>query len=210
MPEYNIEPFRETSFNNKNSNIFTTQNIGDTALNDVNIFFKFPENTVIGSIANTSSDIWRGYCNGGEHCYTWIINALPLSTTATADIPIFIIDVSKAVVLSAKLISSMPIDSVKSNNEARVNVTKTLETPRYLKLQKGKFQIIVIQKISSNLTDSGIRLELNSSETLSATFSFYNTHGNNVIIETHQLEKGYNHLEFNCDDLQSGVYYILL
>ncbi len=104
----------------------------------------------------------------------------------------------------------MPIDSVKSNNAARINVTKTLEIPQYLKLETGKFQIIEIQKISPNLTDSGIHLELNSSETLSATFTFYNTLGNNVITEMRQLEIGYNHLEFNCDDLQSGVYYILL
>lgn len=187
------------------------KNSGNQVFMNIKIKFPFPDKTVTGGAVTPSIGKWNEWCSGGIKCYEWIIPTLAANTTATLDIPLFILDALGTITTTAQLSSSTPLDDVTSNNSASVTITPALAQPQALAVNRPKpteLIPVVIQGIYPTLTEGDITVLIESNIEKEVQFDFYNTLGKSVKTEVFRLEKGMNHVKFDFWNQQNGLYII--
>ena len=85
----------------------TVVNTG-AALTNVVIAFKRPTLSSSGSTKTASVGTFNDYCAGGIECSQWNIPSLAANSTATLDVPVFILGATSAITASAQFKSSTP------------------------------------------------------------------------------------------------------
>lgn len=85
----------------------TVVNTG-AALTNVVIAFKRPTLSSSGSTKTASVGTFNDYCAGGIECSQWNIPTLATNSTATLDVPVFILGATSAITASAQFKSSTP------------------------------------------------------------------------------------------------------
>jgi subtilase family serine protease len=189
----------------------SAQNIGNQVFSNVKIEFPFPNKTVTGGSVTPSVGTWKEYCTGNIKCYEWNIPTLAANTTATLDIPLFILDAVGSISGTAKLLAATPADNTAANNSATITLTQSAPTARQAvaTVQKPTQLIpIVIQKITPTLTEGDVMIDVESLVSKQMHFYFYNLAGKLARTEVRSVQKGDNRLLFDFYQETQGVYMI--
>ncbi len=192
----------------------TVKNLGSAAFTNVKIQFRFPALTVSGGAAVPSIGNWQEWCSGGVQCFTWTIPTFAGNSTATLDVPLFILDASGgAIVATTTLLSSTPADNNADNNYSVITVnpaTAPLVAPAQALAFRVPTQLIpvIIQRISPNPTEGDVQIKLDSWTKQTVDFNFSDITGKIIYSEKRDLEKGLNRLDFDVYHLPQGVYFI--
>jgi GEVED domain/CARDB/Secretion system C-terminal sorting domain/Domain of unknown function DUF11 len=196
-------------YNQFQTNTFkiTAKNNKVTGFADVKIEFKFPAKTVSGGTAVPSVGTWQEWCAGGVQCYTWTIPNLAAGTTATLNVPLFVLDATAPIVATTKVLSVSP---QASSNVATVTVNRaTAPTTQPLAFQVPTQQVpVVIQRIAPNPTEGDVVVKLDSWKEQEVDFNFSDITGKTIHSEKRQLDKGVNKVQFDLYHLPQGVYFI--
>jgi PQQ-dependent dehydrogenase (s-GDH family) len=187
----------------------TAQNNASTAFTNVKIKFPFPTQTVTGGAFTISQGIWRQWCTGNTQCFEWIIPNIAANSTATLNIPLFVLNVTTPILATATLMDSTPMDGSIANNIA--NVTVNVATPPQVPLAKvSPTQLIpiVVQQVMPNPTENVILVEVESIIDKEIVFDFYDFTGKKVRTELLQVQQGLNRFSFDFEGEPSGVYFI--
>jgi hypothetical protein len=202
IPE-TFRPYSTVSFK------ITAKNNGSTPFTDVKIKFPFPNQTVTGGSFTISQGIWRQWCPANTQCFEWIIPTLAPNSTATLEVPLFVLNAMTPLVATATLADSTPIDVTVSNNVA--NLTVNAAVPQQLpsiKWSPNQQIPIVVQQIMPNPTENLIIVELESIIDKEIIFDFYDFTGKKVRTESLQVQKGLNRFPFDFEGAAPGVYFI--
>jgi hypothetical protein len=190
----------------------SVKNTGNQAFTDIKINFPFPEKMVTGGKATPSVGNWREYCAGNIKCYEWAIPTLAANSTATLDIPLFILDAVGSISATTRLLSATPTDNNAANNSATVTLNPASIAPQALargNTEKPTQHIpLIVQQIAPNPTDGNITVELESIVEKDVVFSFYNGQGKRVKNEVRSVKKGQNLIPFNLSEVVDGLYII--
>jgi HYR domain/GEVED domain/Domain of unknown function DUF11/Secretion system C-terminal sorting domain/Leucine rich repeat len=188
------------------------KNIGNQAYTNIEINVPAPKGTSAGGTGLPTIGTWQPYCSGGVLCYKWTIPSLAANATATLTIPLFVLNVDTAIVATAKLMTSLPVDNNASNNTANVTIAPApTQQIAALSVRKPTQYIpVIIQKISPNPTDGDVYIDVESLDERDMRFEFFNAQGQNVYNEMQHLKKGSNQLYFNITDKESGLYFVKL
>ncbi len=186
----------------------TADNISTQPFTNVNIEFKFPDNTASGGTAVTTRGTWNEYCAGGVQCFTWTIPNIPAKTTAVLVVPVFVLNPTSPIVATAKLLSSTPTDTNAANNTATISINAGASVAPLEQFLTTQFIPIVIEKISPNPTDGDLEIVLQSLDEREFILSFSDTYGRLIKSNSTQLEKGINKLHYDVSDLPQGIYFI--
>jgi hypothetical protein len=186
------------------------KNIGNQAYTNIEVNVPAPKGTSAGGTGLPSVGTWQPYCSGGVLCYKWTIPSLASNATATLTIPLFILNVDTAIVATAKLLASTPVDNNAVNNTASVTIAPApTQQIQALSIRKPTQYIpVIIQKISPNPTDGDVYIDVESLDERDMRFEFFNAQGQNVYNEMQHLKKGSNQLYFNITDKESGLYFV--
>jgi HYR domain/Domain of unknown function DUF11/CARDB/Secretion system C-terminal sorting domain len=186
------------------------KNIGNQAFTNIEVNVPAPKGTSAGGTGLPSVGTWQPYCSGGVLCYKWTIPSLAANATATLTIPLFVLNVDTAIVASAKLLTSTPVDNNATNNTASVTIAPApTQQIAALSVRKPTQYIpVIIQKISPNPTDGDVYIDVESLDERDMRFEFFNAQGQNVYNEMQHLKKGSNQLYFNITDKESGLYFV--
>jgi GEVED domain/CARDB/Domain of unknown function DUF11/Secretion system C-terminal sorting domain len=195
----------------------TANNSGTTAFSNVKIKFTRPALTVAGGTKVASIGTYSDYCPGGIECSEWTIPTLAGGTTATLDVPLFVLNPTSALTASANLVSSTPVDNSTANNTATVTINSAnapiispLSSANQLLIQSKPTQLIpvMIQTISPTITENFIVVELESIVEKTIDFNIINSFGSIVFTEKLTIEKGNNKRHFDVSQLPQGLYFI--
>jgi hypothetical protein len=200
--------YRQYSTNNFK---ITAQNIGNQAVTNAKIEFKFPAKTVTGGAVVPSVGTWQEWCVGGVQCFTWTIPSLAANASATLNVPLFIQDATGNIVATTKLLTSTPVDGNAANNSASVTLTPTAPAPAIQSLSRPKptqYLPIIVQSIAPNPTEGDVVIEVESLKEQVVQFEFSNTMGQVIRTEKRPLEKGTNQVKFDVYAFPDGVYLI--
>ena len=177
--------------------VISAKNNSNQVFTDVKIEFPFPEFTSGGGTAMPSIGTWNEFCAGGSRCFLWAIPTLSANTTATLNVPLFILPIVPPLVGTVRLLSSTPTDLVVSNNTATVSV-----------FPAPALQGFVIQRIAPNPSTNDVVVELESVTATDVTFSFSDAFGKTVKTEQRAVQQGTNRLQFDIQALPKGVYFV--
>jgi hypothetical protein len=197
--QYSTQNFRVSAKNN-----------GSTAFTNVKIKFTRPALTVSGGTKVASVGTFQDFCPNSVECSEWTIPTLAANTTATLDVPVYVLNPTAAIVASTNLIASTPVDNVTANNTASVSINRsTTPAVQPLILSKPSQQIpIVIQSINPTITENYIVVELESIVDKQIEFHILNSLGTMVLTEKMAIEKGNNKRQFDVSQLPKGLYLI--
>ncbi|MEN9611416.1 MAG: hypothetical protein RLZZ628_2230 [Bacteroidota bacterium] len=180
---------------NTNKVKIIAQNNGNQAFTNVNIEFPFPAKTVTGGSIIPSIGSWKEWCTGGVHCFMWTIPNLAANSTATLEVPIFVLDATETIAATAKLLNSTLAPAVPTVTQARTD-RATERVP------------ILIKTLMPSPTEGDLIVELESFKSKEVRFDFYNMMGKVVKTETRTVERGNNQLLFEFWELASGMYFV--
>ncbi|MBL7815242.1 MAG: CotH kinase family protein [Saprospiraceae bacterium] len=187
----------------------TARNIGNQALNNINIAVPYPVGVAYGGAPTATLGTWFSYC-GSTQCNQWRIPSLAVGATATVTIPVYVTNTATILNASTQLISSSPVDTNAANNQASVAIPPRTAVAVSVAQKTTQLIPIIIQKISPNPTTEGsITVELESLDSRETTFEFFNSLGKKVKTETVALNTGYNKVFFDVLDLETGVYFVV-
>jgi hypothetical protein len=186
------------------------KNIGNQAFTNIEVNVPAPKGTSAGGTGLPTVGTWQPYCSGGVLCYKWTIPSLAANATATLTIPLFVLNVDTAIVATAKLLTSTPVDNNAANNTATVSIAPApTQQIQALSIRKPTQYIpVIIQKISPNPTDGDVYIDVESLDERDMRFEFFNAQGQNVYNEMQHLKKGLNQLYFNITDREAGLYFV--
>jgi HYR domain/Domain of unknown function DUF11/Secretion system C-terminal sorting domain/CARDB len=190
--------------------IVSLKNIGNQAYTNIEVNIPAPKGTSAGGTGLPSVGTWQPYCAGGVLCYKWTIPSLAANATATLTIPLFVLNVDTAIVATAKLLTSTPVDNNAVNNTATVTIAPApTQQIQALSIRKPTQYIpVIIQKISPNPTDGDVYIDVESLDERDMRFEFFNAQGQEVHSEMQHLKKGSNQLHFDITDKQAGLYFV--
>lgn len=195
---------------------FTTQNFkvkitntASTPYTNIKVQFKYPQGTAHGGTVIPSLGIWTSYCAGGVLCYEWNIPSLAANSTATLDLPLFILDINTPLVATAQLLNSVPIDTNRINNTATITLNPDGASSNLDQSGVSIYAPVAIKTIYSTLTEDNLSVDVESLIDKEVSFIIYNTMGKVIKLENKILEKGLNHLQFDVWNLQGGMYFIV-
>jgi Leucine-rich repeat (LRR) protein len=179
--------------------VITLKNKGNSAYTNIEVNVPAPKGTSAGGTGLPTVGTWQPYCSGGVLCYKWSIPSLAANATATLTIPLFVLNVDTAIVATAKLMTSTPVDNNVANNTASVTISPApTQQIAALSIRKPTQYIpVIIQKISPNPTDGDVYIDVESLDERDMRFEFFNAQGQNVYNEMQHLKKGSNLLYFN-------------
>ena len=187
----------------------TAKNTNNQAFSDVKIDFPYPTKTVNGGNATPSIGTWQEWCAGGTQCFTWTIPTLAANTTATLDIPVYVLDAVGTMTATTRLLSSNPVDNNPSNNVATVSISRsTTPFAPPLNPSLGKSEAVFLQQVRPTITENYIIVELESLVEKTIDFQILNTLGNVVLTEKIKMGKGNNKFDFDVSQLPKGMYFI--
>jgi Domain of unknown function DUF11/CARDB/Secretion system C-terminal sorting domain/Leucine Rich repeats (2 copies) len=187
----------------------SAKNNGSQAFTDVKIDFPYPTKTVNGGNITPSVGTWQKWCSGGIQCYTWTIPTLAANTTATLEIPVYVLDVVGTMTATTHLLSSNPVDSNVTNNVATVLVNRAGSPPIQPFVQsKDKQATVLSQRLHPTLVDHFIVVDVESNEAQQIDFQIINALGTVVQTEKMTIEKGNNKRQFDVSQLPKGLYLI--
>jgi hypothetical protein len=197
------------------NNVFrvSARNTGSTAFTNVRIELPFPAKTSNGGNATASVGTWSEWCPGRQ-CFEWTIPTLAPNSTATLDLPLFVLDATAPIVATTRLLASTPADGNTANNTASVTVTSAMPLQgvgnQALAIRQKPTQRIpvVLHNLYPSLTEGDLMVELESLIEKSVQFYIYTAAGKRVVTETRAIEKGKNLVPFDVYSLPSGVYFI--
>jgi PQQ-dependent dehydrogenase (s-GDH family) len=190
----------------------TALNSGTTAFTNVKIKFSRPNLTVNGGGKTASIGTFQDFCPLGVECSEWTIPTLAAGTSATLDVPIYVLNPTGTITATATLIASTPTDINTSNNTASVSVnpsTAPISAPLVV-FKPTQLIPVVIQKIHPSLTDSYIELAMESLIDKPIELNIVNAIGQTVKTEQVMIEKGFNKATFDVSSLPQGLYLIQL
>jgi PQQ-dependent dehydrogenase (s-GDH family) len=190
-----------------NFKIFAKNN-ASTAFSNVKIKFPFPNQTVTGGTFTVSQGIWRQWCPAAIQCFEWNIPTLAANSTATLELPLFVLNATSPIVATATLLESLPIDMTVSNNVATVTLNSSVPQQFAVKWSPTQQIPIVVQQIMPNPTENLVIVELESIIDKEIIFDFYDFTGKKVRTELLQVQKGTNRFPFDFEGAASGVYFI--
>jgi hypothetical protein len=196
----------------------SAKNNSNQAFRDVKIDFPFPTKTVSGGVITPSVGTWQEWCSGGSQCYTWTIPSLAANTTATLDVPVYVLDAVGMMSATTHLLSSNPTDNSTTNNTATILIG-SINTPLIAPLNQllnqslinskpTELNSIFIQKINPTIADNYIALELESSVNQIIDYQVINAIGTTILNGKLNIEKGNNKHLFNVAQLPKGMYFI--
>ena len=187
----------------------TAKNIGNQAVTNAIVEFKFPVGTTNGGTATPSVGTWNEWCSGGIQCFEWRIPSLAANARATLNLPLYVLSPTSPIIAVAKLLSSTPTDGNAANNTTTLTINPATPPTQPLIRQKPTQLIpIVLQALNPSLTEGDIIVELESLIDKSVRFGFYNVDGKLMQSESRAIQKGTNRLSFEVFDLPQGVYFI--
>jgi hypothetical protein len=187
----------------------TAKNNGTQAFTDVKIDFPYPTKTVNGGNITPSVGTWQEWCSGGIQCYTWTIPNLAANTTATLEIPVYVLDAVGTMTATTHLLSSNPVDSNASNNVATVLVNRAGSPPIQPFVQsKDKQATVLSQRLHPTLVEHFIVVDVESNEAQQIDFQIINALGTVVQTEKMTIERGNNKRQFDVSQLPKGLYLI--
>jgi subtilase family serine protease len=190
----------------------SVQNTGNQAFTNVKIEFPFPVKANTGGTATPSVGTWQEYCAGGARCFTWTIPTLAANSTATLDVPLFILDAVGTLSATTRLLGSTPTDTNAANNSATVTLSPASVAPQALtrdnKEKPSQYVPLIVQKIAPNPTEGDVIVEIESIIEKDVVFSFYNGQGKRIKTEVRNVKKGQNFIPFNLNDAVDGLYII--
>jgi hypothetical protein len=187
----------------------SAKNDDSQAFTNVNIEFKFPIGTTNGGAATPSVGSWQEWCAGGIQCFTWTIPNLAANSTATLDVPLYVLTNSAPIVATAKLLSSTPTDNIVENNTTTIIVNPAANVSASpIQIEATRLIPVEIKGISPNPSNGAIVIALESLDARIVQFDFLNTVGSTVFSEKRQIEKGMNRLPFDVSALPKGVYFV--
>ncbi|MDZ7880277.1 MAG: GEVED domain-containing protein [Saprospiraceae bacterium] len=187
----------------------SAKNNSNQAFTDVKIDFPFPAKTVSGGTMTPSVGTWQEWCSGGTRCYTWVIPNLAANTTATLELPIYVLDAVGLLSATTRLLSSNPTDNTTINNSVTILVgaaNAPLIEP-LSRLKSNKFAGIN-QQIRPTIADNDIVLELESNNPQSIDCQVINSLGTVVLTKQLMLERGRNAFNFSVGQLPKGMYFV--
>jgi CotH kinase protein/HYR domain/Fn3 associated/Domain of unknown function DUF11/PA14 domain/Divergent InlB B-repeat domain len=190
----------------------TATNKSSLPMTNVKIEFPYPTGTVNGGGVITTLGTWSSYCTGGVLCYTWTIPLIPANTSATLNLPLYVLNNSAPIIATTKLLSSTPVDNSSDNNVASISVSPQLQPTQNLSVNRQlptQLVPIVVQSLSPNPTDAGLDLDLESLIKKQVAFYFSNTLGKIVKVEYRDIEKGTNNIHFDVQEFQGGIYFVV-
>ncbi len=179
------------------------QNNDNQPFTNVKIDFKFPANTTNGGTVTPSLGNWQEWCANGVQCFTWTIPTLAAHTTATLNVPIYVLNAA-SMVATARLLASTPTDAVVTNNIVTVNLSPATAIAARTQVQPT----IIVQQIAPNPADKEVVMSLESLESRDVQFDFLNTMGSIVFSEKRTVQKGANRLLFDVSQLPKGIYFV--
>jgi hypothetical protein len=187
----------------------TAKNNGNQAFTNVKIDFPYPLKTVNGGTATPSIGTWQEWCVGGTQCYTWTIPTLAANTTATLEVPVYVLDAVNTMTATTRLLSSNPVDNNVSNNVATVLVNRS-NTPMqpFISSKPTAALSVIVQRIAPTITENYIVVDLESFEDKTINCQIINTLGTVVLSEKLMLERGNNKRQFDVSRLPKGVYFV--
>ncbi len=106
----------------------TAQNLGNQPVTNVKVTLPFPTKTVNGGAATASTGAWNEWCAGGAQCFEWTIPTLAANATATLDVPLYVLDATAPIVVTARLLAATPTDVNAANNVATVTLNRSTAT----------------------------------------------------------------------------------
>jgi PQQ-dependent dehydrogenase (s-GDH family) len=185
------------------------KNNASTPFTNVKVKFPYPNQTVTGGTFSISQGIWRQWCPAATQCFEWIIPTLAANSTATLEVPLFVLNSTTPIVATATLADSTPIDVTVANNVASftVNWGVPQQTP-LVKVAPTQQIPIVVQQIMPNPTENVVIVELESLIDKDIVFDFYDFTGKKVRTEFLQVQKGLNRFPFDFEGEAPGVYFI--
>jgi hypothetical protein len=187
----------------------SAKNNGTQAFTDVKIDFPYPTKTVNEGNITPSVGTWQEWCSGGIQCYTWTIPNLAANTTATLEIPVYVLDAVGTMTATTHLLSSNPVDSNASNNVATVLVNRAGSPPIQPFVQsKDKQATVLSQRLHPTLVEHFIVVDVESNEAQQIDFQIINALGTVVQIEKMTIERGNNKRQFDVSQLPKGLYLI--
>jgi hypothetical protein len=197
--QYSTQNFRISAKNN-----------GSTAFTNVKIKFSRPALTVSGGTKVASVGTFQDFCPNNVECSEWTIPTLAANTTATLDVPTYVLNPTAAITATAALLASTPVDNVTANNTASVSINRSTTPAVQPLIQSKPTQLIpvVIQRINPTLTENYIVVELESIVEKQIDFHILNALGTVVLTEKMTIEKGNNKRQFDVSQLPKGLYLI--
>ena len=198
-----FKPFTPLNFT------ISAQNNDNQPFTNVKIEFKFPVGTTNGGSATPSVGTWNEWCASGIQCFTWTIPTLSANSTATLNVPVYVLNPTAPLVATAKLLSSTPIDNVVSNNTATLSLNQALPPiAASAKVKPTQLIPIVVEKIAPNPSDGQVILALESLDERVVSFNFSDAFGKTVKSESRKVEKGNNRVLFEVWELPQGIYFV--
>jgi hypothetical protein len=197
--QYRVQNFKISAKNNSNQ-----------AFTDVKIDFPYPTKTVSGGVVTPSVGTWQEWCAGGTQCYMWIIPSLAANTTATLDVPVYVLDAVGMLTATTHLLSSNPVDNNTVNNSLTVSIGSA-NAPLIAPLINSKpieLNGLINQRISPTIADNYIVLELESNADKQINCQIINSLGSVVLSKQLMLGTGNNAFNFTVSQLPKGMYFI--
>jgi GEVED domain/CARDB/Domain of unknown function DUF11/HYR domain len=186
----------------------SAQNLGSQAFTNAIVEFKYPTGTVSGGQVTPSVGTWQEFCAGGVQCFQWKIPSLAGNTTATLQVPLFVLTPPSPIVATAKLLSSTPTDGNAANNMATISIAAAAGTQPLQRTQPTQLVPIVIQSIRPTLTEGDVVIDIESLLEKEIRVDFYDLNGKILQTEKRAIQKGMNQLPFDVWGLPQGVYFI--
>lgn len=187
----------------------TAKNKGTTGFKDIKIQFKHPVGAANGGAVTPSVGNWTEYCPNASLCFEWTIPQLDSAVTATLDVPLFIQDIDTPLVATARLLSSMPNDTVTANNTVTLTIKSSTTAINSVDIFQPTAQNpIIIQALLPTITEGALTLKVESLLDKKIDFSIFNAQGISVKIEHQPVSIGNNILNIDVSQLPNGIYWI--
>jgi hypothetical protein len=184
------------------------QNLGNRVFSNMKIDFPFPAKTVSGGVVVPSIGTWQEWCSGGTQCFTWTIPTLAANTTATLDVPLYVLDAVAPIIITTHLLSATPATGIYATSTS-IRPAGSPPLPQPLVPSKPTASTpIFLQKLNPTIAEHFIVVELESSMNQSVDFQIVNALGTVVLSNKLDIEQGNNKLNFNVEQLPKGMYFI--
>jgi GEVED domain/CARDB/Secretion system C-terminal sorting domain len=184
------------------------QNLGNRVFSNMKIDFPFPAKTVSGGVVVPSIGTWQEWCSGGTQCFTWTIPTLAANTTATLDVPLYVLDAVAPIIITTHLLSATPATGIYATSTS-IRPAGSPPMPQPLIPSKPTASTpIFLQRLNPTIAEHFIVVELESSVNQSIDFQIVNALGIVVLTQKLNIEQGNNKLNFNVEQLPKGMYFI--
>jgi hypothetical protein len=184
------------------------QNLGNRVFSNMKIDFPFPAKTVSCGVVVPSIGTWQEWCSGGTQCFTWTIPTLAANTTATLDVPLYVLDAVAPIIITTHILSATPATGVISVSTS-IRPAGSPPMPQPLIPSKPTVSTpIFLQRLNPTIAEHFIVVELESGVNQSIDFQIVNALGTVVLTRKLNIEQGNNKLNFNVEKLPKGMYFI--